>query len=489
MQELCVIFVVMVIAAFVSIYPCLTAKINAENLSQTFAQILAEIVAIIFVLPQVIVQLTLKPQRKDIRAVFSGFIPFYFLYYIAAIVILASTYLDVFFSNGDQTKNIVILFTFFSSVLLIIPYLLFLIKEYSTSENIFNIKKKKILKKIKRILKVNVPATNNHHNNRQINVIEKEVLDLVIELKDYILTYSKEGYNFFSGGVNTLAELIENSYDYKNPIIDNLTLEILEAITEFGLKIESDAYKSKLNERLAQTAEIILLSNEPVNRINLFVTKIILALEKNVTEGSIYGSGETVRKSIALIHHISLVSLRHKPPILLEYHLFAESFKRICIFSIKRSYDNCARDVLEDLGYMVELSLKVLPVNHLPIYKICDVLTDIGILASKGKHEVFCIQCVNRIASIIIDIKNQKLSIEIQSFMASLLELIANIWVNFEELDKWLYNRLINLRRDDKIDFRKYIKPTADILESKSLVSKAIFSDFVDSLNDFNEQT
>lgn len=485
-QEFFVILVIISVTFLISAYSSMFLVMKPHELSQGFAQILAEIVAIIFVLPQVIIQLTLKPQRKDIKAVFAGFIPFYLFYYIVAIVLLASNYFRIIFS--DYALKISVLFMFLSSLFLIFPYLYFLIKEYSTSENMFNIKKNKILKKVKKLLNLKqIPKVDNNptnNNDKSINMIEGEVLALVRELKDYILTYGKEDYNFFCNGMETIAELVEITYLYKNSSIDNLLLEILEIIIEIGLKIETDVYKSKINERLFDTAKIILSSKDHENRINLFVTRIILIIEKIIIEGSKEGSREITRKTISIIHQISLISLRTKPPILLEYHLIAETFKRICIFSIENSCENCARDVLEDLGYLAELSIQKLPVEALPVYKICDVLTEIGILSSKKRIEVFSIQCINRIVTIIVDVKTRKLSIDINSCMASLLELVANIWINFEELNKWLYKRLKEMKRNNNVDFKKYIKPTKQLLASKSLVSEAIFSDFIDSLKD-----
>jgi len=486
-QEFIAIVLIISIAFMISFYSCKSSEINPQKLSQDFAQILAEIVAIIFVLPQVIIQLTLKPQRKDVRAIFAGFIPFYFLYYLASVVLLASNLFNTFLS-GNYLK-VSTLFTFISSVLLIFPYLYFLIKEYSTSENIFNMKKNIIFKRIKKLVKLekSLKLTNiqyNNNNNKSINTVEGEILELIRELKDYILTYGNEDYNFFSYGVDTVAELIEKTYLFNNSNLDNLLLEILEIMIEIGLKIDNDAYKSKINERFFDTARVILKSHGHENRINLFVTRIILIIEKIITEGSKVSSRETIRKAISIIHQISLISLRTKPPVLLEFHLIAETFKRICIFSIEHSYDNCARDVLEDLGYMVELSIKTLPVNVLPIYKVCDVLTEIGTLSSKKRKEVFSIQCVNRIISIVADIRFRDLSIDINNCMASLLELVANIWINFEELDAWLFKRLNGMKRNNKINFKRYIKPTKKILASKSLVSQAVFSDFTDVLTD-----
>lgn len=490
LQEFCLIVFILIIAFLIALISCKSSIPKPPQLSQNFAQILAEILAIIFILPQVIIQLTLRPQRRDIKSVFAGLIPLYFIIYIAAIVLLANNYFQIFFSSMPKWKNTFELFTFLSSLFLIFPYFYFLIKEYSTSENLFEIRKKKILKRINRLLKLSVSGNSKNmsaDNNESIKTIEKDILDLVLELKDYILTFGKEGDNIFTYGVDTLAELIEKPYSYNNSNIDNLLIEILEIIGEVGVKIDSDASKNTLNVRLSKTGEFILSSNQPVNRINLLVTRIILEIEKISTQGAIICSRETIREAISLIHHVSLIGLRAKPPVLLEYHLVAENFKRMCIFSIEQFYDNCARDVLEDLGYLVKLSIKYLPVNALPVYKICDVLTEIGTLASKKKSEVFCIQCVNRIISIIVDLKEQKIAIDINNCMASLLELIANIWINFEELDEWLYTRLRDMKKDDKIHFRKYIKPTQKILTSKSLVSKAMFSDFIDFLNEYNK--
>ncbi len=73
-----------------------------------------------------------------------------------------------------------------------------------------------------------------------------------------------------------------------------------------------------------------------------------------------------------------------------------------------------------------------LPIEDVPIYKIRDVFTEIGILASNDRQEVVVIQCINRIIAIIVDIIIQKFNVNINLCMASLLELITNVWIYFD---------------------------------------------------------
>lgn len=484
-RELLVILLVLIITFLTAAFSCLSDAINPKSAGSNYAQILTEILGIIFVLPQVIIQLTLKPQRKDIGEVFAGSVPFYFAYYILSIILLSSEYFYVFLSN-NKIANILIQFMFLSSIILIFPYLYFLIKEHSTSKTIFDFKRRRIFKYIKKLVKLN--ASNNEKSilkisNNLIGNYEEEIIKLVNEFKDVILTYGKDDYKLFSNGIDKLAELIEASYFLQNPSIDNLLIEILEIIKEIGIKIDIDAQKSLINERFFKTAENILLSKEDEKRVSFLVTKILSIIEIIITDGSVTGSSETTRKAISTVNRLALIGLRQSPAIKLEYHLLAENLRKFCIFSIHKLYENCARDILEDLGYIVELSLKYLSIDELPIFKICDALTEIGVLSSKKRNEVITIQAVNRMVSIITSLKERKVLIDLNICMANLLELIAYVWVNFEEMEVWLTNRLNYMKADSKIDFKKYLKPAKKILRSKSLVSEAIFNDFIDQIN------
>ncbi len=484
--ETIVIGIVVAISYAAASYSPIISAISAKEYAQNYAQILTEILGVIFVLPQVIIQLTLRPQRKDIKEVFSGYIPFYFVYYIAAIVILGLDYSNAFFPHNKQSADTLILFIFLSSLILIFPYMTFLIKEYSTSKKIFSIRGKKIIKRIKKLIKLNQDnetyAQLKKMKSNSTKKVEEEILDLMAELSDYILTYGKEDYDIFSTGIDTIAKIIETTFNFKNANIDNLLIEILGFIKEIGIKISNDAQISKINDRLYRTTEAILFSKEPEKRINLLVTKILSIIEKIMTEGTIKASSETTRKTIFIVNGVSLNGLRHSPSIKLEYHLLAEILRKLCIFSIQNSYVNCALDVLEDLGYMLDLSIDCLPASELPVYKICDVFTEIGILTSQKGIEIITIQTVNRMIFSIANIRARKIPVDLDNCMASLLELAANIWVNYDVLEKWLSKRLKNMKSDYGIDFKKYIKPTQRLLESKSLNSEAIFSDFLDQI-------
>jgi len=153
------------------------------------------------------------------------------------------------------------------------------------------------------------------------------------------------------------------------------------------------------------------------------------------------------------------------------------------VYSINKSFENTTRDALQNLGNLVEMSMRKLPIEDVPIYKICDVLTEIGVIASKKKQEVFVIQCINRIILIIADIKTQNLKVDINLCMASLLELIANVWVFFDVMADWMSLRLYKMSVENSIDYKEYIDSTKEILEAKSVISTTIFNDFVDGID------
>ena len=450
---------------------------NGEINSVDFAQILAELLAVIFVLPQVIIQLTLRPQRGDIKSIFSGFIRFYLFYYIIAIIFLACNI------AGLSDIKYITFFMFLSALLLIFPYFYFLIQEYSTSANFFNENKNKMLKQIKALEKGENTNGSENNNELRFSIAEQKILHLIEECKEYVLTYGKEGNNIFSIGVDTLTELVETSYHYNKTTIDNLLIEILEIITDLGIKAESDNFKSYLNKKLFQIADSILESSGSDDRINLFVTKIVMIIEKISTHETSVISQELLKESIVLVQKTSRTSLRQATPKLIEYHLLAEAFKRMGVYSINKSFENTTRDALQNLGNLVEMSMRKLPIEDVPIYKICDVLTEIGVIASKKKQEVFVIQCINRIILIIADIKTQNLKVDINLCMASLLELIANVWVFFDVMADWMSLRLYKMSVENSIDYKEYIDSTKEILEAKSVISTTIFNDFVDGID------
>ena len=81
---------------------------------------------------------------------------------------------------------------------------------------------------------------------------------------------------------------------------------------------------------------------------------------------------------------------------------------------------------------------------------------------------------VNRLFYIIKDVKNQKNGIDLNSCMANLLELVALIWINIDYLKVWLYDRLKKMKKEDKINYRKYVYSTKRILKEKSAKSQYI---------------
>jgi len=137
---------------------------------------------------------------------------------------------------------------------------------------------------------------------------------------------------------------------------------------------------------------------------------------------------------------------------------------------------------------MVGTSMTKLPIEDVPIYKICDVLTEIGILASNNRQEVIVIQCRNRIIAIIVDIIIQKFNVNINLCMASLLELIANIWIYFDAMTEWMYKKLQKMQNENELNYQNNIKSNNDILVAKSVISTSIFNDFIDGLDEFEAE-
>ncbi|MDW7681225.1 MAG: hypothetical protein SCK70_11715, partial [bacterium] len=116
---------------FALLMSLLIARYQHETIesSMDYAQILAEILAVIFVLPQVIITVSLRPQRGDIRSVFlSGLTPFYMVIYGVAIIILSCD-VHAFIPASNFLKKVFLFFWFTFAIFLILPYLWFLKKE------------------------------------------------------------------------------------------------------------------------------------------------------------------------------------------------------------------------------------------------------------------------------------------------------------------------------------------------------------------------
>ncbi len=496
LNEIIIILVLLATALIIAYFanPCMEQ--DHQDINRNFAQILAEILAVIFVLPQVIIQLTVQPQNKDIKAIFSGTIPGYFLYYIITIVLLAT---EILYSISLSVKNanILSLASFLGALFLIFPYLYFLIKEYSISENL-NKMKRKILKNVKKLCQETKEEQDEKEilkeknmingNEKNIGNLKYDLISSLDELKENILILGNKDNKIFYSGLSTLVYLIKVLYEKNNKILDDMLIRVIENISEIGEKIDNDGSISMINYRLYKEVNRIVGDNTSEFRVNLFTLRIILTMEKVVTQTAVICSRETIRNTIFSINKISLKGLRAKPPVRLEYHLIAESLKKIGLLSLENNYENCVNDVIENLDYMSKLSIRSLPAESLPVYKICDVLSEIGIKASSMKNEVFCIQCMNVTASIIQDLIGRKITEDIDYCITSLFELASNIWNNFEELEGWLCERIQQLMDQTALDFHEYIEPVEEILKSKSIIAKAIFTDFISVFeNEFGE--
>ncbi len=489
-QEILYIFLVLFLSFAISILICYVLKFEPDEMSvQNLAQILAEILSVIIVLPQVIIQLTARPHRRDLSSVFSGRILFYYAIFIFSIALLGFDFFGDY-HNSSHWMRTLIAFTFMWPLLLIFPYLSFLVKNYSTSENIFKLQRKKVLKKINKV------ALTGSQN------AEEEVIVLIKELKESIVIHGAEDQHFYSLGIETLSTIFQEAYSHHGANIDNLLIEILEISAFTGLEIEKDSYKVLINEKLTQTAELVIdrakthksavngiggqiLSDEVFeldHRTNKFVTKIILLMEKITIQGTMPASQETVRNVISMIHHLTMKALRRESVLFLEYHLVAESLLRIGLYSQRKSYKKCVSDTIANLHYLAELSVIKLPVKFSPVYRVCDVLTEIGTATSRRKNEILSIQCANDIISILTDLKVRRVEIDMRICMASFLELMANVWTNFRELEEWIMGRLDELKKIHRINYKTYIKTTREILALKNLISKSNFNAFIESI-------
>lgn len=413
-------------------------------------------------------------------------------FYIMAIAVTAFDFLENF---ANEEWRVILSLTFFlGSLFLIFPYLLFLTKEYSISENLNNLSRK-ILKKVEKFSKLPIKKNGEEEFvteknfetslDKKVHEFRQGLINDINDLKEYILIYGNDDKKIFYYGINTIVKLIKKLYQYNNLVLDDLLIQIIEIISEIGEKIENDASIILVNQRLQQVIDEIFKDNKSEFRVNLFVLRIVLAMEQVSAQIAMERSRETIRKTASLISQIALVGLRSKPPRNLEYHLIAENLKRICLYSLEKCYDNCVNDIIEYLFYISKLSIRALSVDALPVFKICDVIGEVGIKSSIKKNEVFCIQSVNVIAEIIGDLKRQPVEIDVTYCLACLLELIAHLSNNFNELEVWLCDRLKNLLNITRIELTpELIENIIKILASKSLLSQSIFSDFLDILDD-----
>ena len=119
-----------------------------HSVNHNLADILAEILGLIFVLPQVVVQLATKNRQNDLRTVFKSSVSFYLLFYVFAIIVLSYDF--IFLLLSDKWGDVLCITIFIAALFQIAPYLYFFIKKHSPSSEI-NILKKKILKRAKKL--------------------------------------------------------------------------------------------------------------------------------------------------------------------------------------------------------------------------------------------------------------------------------------------------------------------------------------------------
>lgn len=460
-----------------------------QRLSQNYAQILAELIAFVFILPQVIIQLALNPHQKDVKTAFAGCIPFYYFYYVIALLILALNLFD--WITHLQIRQFFISFTFISSIFLIFPYFNFLLKEYSISD-MFITRRNQIIKKLRNLSALSSKEHDRNHrqNNQYFKQLENQILDDAIELRDYVLTYVNQNYIFFTKGINALIECVEIPYQENIPNVDNILVELLKTNTNIGLKMENDASKNVIIDRTIKFATNILSNKEENNdlRINLFITKIIELMRNLTINGTEAMSSEMIEILLRQFHNLMKICLRRQPPHELEYHLVTESYKHMCLLSIKKSYSMCARDAIEKISYICVECIKKLP-NHASVDKTCTALKEIGTLAAKDQNEFLCLECTNRLIEIIDKLQKSTLSDQTELCMASLLEFAANCWLKFPLMEEWLNERLNKMKQENGIDYRKYSRSTKKILKERSIISNRIFSDFIDMFVDNHRGT
>ena len=451
---------------------------NLHERSLDYAQILAEIIAFVFILPQVIIQLSIISRREDVKSVFSGCIPFYLGYYLIILLILSLNCWENF--SNSYWHNLIILFTYISAILLIFPYLFFLINKYS-ADVILRTERRNITNMIFKVSQLN----NKDSNNRDPKILENEIMTAVRELRDYVIAYSERSYIFYVKGINALTETIEQSFKKGTQNIDNILIEIIEILINIGFRIENDASRLILVERVSELGLTMIKEQQNEARINLLVTRMINLLENMTINGSKAASSDTVKTLLKQIDNIVKKCIRNEPVIKIEFHLIAETYKRLCIYSMAKNYEMCARDAIENLSYLCIQSMKKIP-EQASVNKICEAYKEIGVRGAEIRNEILCIQIMNRFINIIIEFKNRYPDNEIEACMASLLEFVAYFWHGWSNVPKmriWLRKRLNRMKRENRIPHKKYFRVTQKILEVKSMMSSNIFSDFVDEYN------
>ena len=323
--------------------------------------------------------------------------------------------------------------------------------------------------------------------SNELNVKEKEILTLVEDYLEDVLSFSGYKKEFFLSGIKNLANVIEASFLFINPKYDYLLLEIVDRLLKnLGLKLNDDQLRNDLIERISITTHFVLETGMDNQRIGLFVSETVSMIVQLTINKKRLGNKQLVINSIKSIENIIKFGMRQEQPIIIEYYQLATALKKLAIFAIKNDFEDEVREAISIMHEMATLSLSSnFPLFANPTLTICESLTEIGDVASQNNNETICKQCVNRLIYIIKDVAELKNGIDLKLCMGNLLELVALIWINMEYLKSWIYVRLKKMKKEDGINYIKYINASRKALKEKSAKSQFIFADFLDDIIDY----
>ncbi len=467
-----------------------------RSVNHNFADILAEILGLIFILPQVVIQLTVSPEQKDLRAIFKSSISWYLLFYILAIIVLSYDFIYDWVGR-EKWASIICLSFFIGALLQIAPYLYFFIKKHSPSSKI-KILKHRILKRAKKLAK----CANKSADEEKIKSLRKVLKSDIESLAGYISLHGNENEEIVNLGAEVLVILIKKLHEHKNRHIDDLLFYVIEIIGKVGTKIKEEGSSDILLESLTKTALHILKGNCPPDRMTKFVLPIIVIITDIGLTSPKRVSETTVLSNIDFIEVISFKALRYKliddnekesvKPREIEYHNIVVQLKRIGEFSLKQNYDYATNKLFNCLNRMWQLSIENLSPEISPILKISDAMVDLGKIASQNEKEPYVFESVNSLEQIIIRV-NKKPEFNFEYLIACYLQLGGDVFHYMPLLDDWLCEKMKSLEKNTGIKLSDFFESSEKHIGYKSEIEKQWFLDFLYSLKKclgiFNENS
>ncbi|NOZ62284.1 MAG: hypothetical protein GXO74_11430 [Calditrichaeota bacterium] len=467
---------------FVLMFAFLFALFTWESLgsdrtvNHNLADILAEILGLIFILPQVVIQLTITPQQKDLKTIFKSFISWYLSFYIVAIVFLSYDF--VYDWIDEKWADIICIAIFISALLQIAPYLYFFIKKHSTSSKIKKLKQR-ILKRAKRL----ATCAEKTPDENKVRKLRKVLIADIDSLGEYISLQGNENEEIVSLGAEVLVTLIKKLHEFENKEIDIFLLYVIDGIGEVGASIKKEGNSEIILESLKETALYIIEGNCPPERM----TKFVLPMIVKIADISLTNAGRlsemTILKSIKALDEISKTGLRHRPPKEIEYHNIVVQITRFGMFSMARNYTYATNAVFNCLNQMSQLSFRFLPQKSSPILKISDAMADLGKFATQKRNETYVFETFNSLEQIIIEVKNRP-EFELDYCIACFMQLGGAVFQNMPLLEEWLCRKMKSLERNANIKLSDFFESSERIISDKSEVERRWFLDFLDFLKD-----